>query len=317
MTRIGYFLASEERSGPELVEGAVLAERAGFRSVAISDHFHPWLREQGQSPFVWTVLGAIAHATREIDVVTAVVCPTIRVHPVITAQAAATAQQLLGGRLTLGIGSGEALNEHVTGSRWPAIEVRLEMLEEAMGIVARLWAGETVDHHGRHYVVENARLYTLPEVPPRVVMSAFGPKAVTLAARLANGYYGAWPAGPLLRCYRAQGGTGAAMGELKVCWHEDDAEAVRIAHRTWRHEVISGQHSQDLPTTDHFEAIAAAVTEDAVREHFCCGSDAQQHLAAIQQYVDAGFDEVHVMQMGPDQDGIIDWYRREILPRFE
>jgi G6PDH family F420-dependent oxidoreductase len=317
MTTIGYFLSSEEHTGPELVEGAVLAERAGFRTAAISDHFHPWLRAQGQSPFVWSVLGAIAQATRELEVVTGVVCPTMRVHPVIVAQATATVQQLFAGRFTFGIGSGEALNEHIAGDRWPAIEVRHEMLEEAMEIIRRLWTGDTVDHHGKHYTVENARLYTLPDASPRVVMSAFGPKAVALAARIADGYFGAWPAGPLVREYRARGGTGPAMGELKVCWHEDEDEAARTAHRTWRHELVSGQHSQDLPTTDHFEQLAAAVSEEAVRENVTCGPDPDRHAQAIQQYIDAGFDEVYVAQMGPDQAGMIEFYRRAILPRFE
>jgi G6PDH family F420-dependent oxidoreductase len=314
VTRIGYFLASEEHTAPELVEGAVLAERAGFEAIAISDHFHPWLRAQGQSPFVWGVLGAIAQATRDVEVVTGVVCPTVRIHPVIVAHATATAQQLLGGRLTFGIGSGEALNEHILGDRWPAIEVRHQMLEEAMTIIRHLWTGRTLDHHGRHYTVENARLWTLPDTPPRVVMSAFGPKAVALAARIADGYFGAWPATGLIRRYRELGGTGPAMGELKVCWHPVEDEAVRIAHRTWRHELVSGQHSQDLPTTDHFEQIAATVSEDDVRASWVCGPDPQRHLAAIAKYVDAGYDEVFVMQMGPDQAGMIDFYRREILP---
>jgi G6PDH family F420-dependent oxidoreductase len=314
MTRIGYFLASEEHSGPELVEGAVLAERAGFASIAISDHFHPWLRSQGQSPFLWGVLGAIALATASVEVVTGVVCPIMRIHPVIVAQATATAQQLLGGRLTFGIGSGEALNEHILGDRWPAIEVRHAMLEEAMEIVQHLWTGRTLDHHGRYYSVENARLWTLPEAPPRVVMSAFGPKAVAVAARIADGYFGAWPARGLIRRYRELGGTGPALGELKVCWHPDEDEAVRIAHGTWRHELLSGQHSQDLPTTDHFEQIAAAVNEQTVRESWVCGPDPERHRAAIAEYLDAGYDEVYVMQMGSDQAGMIDFYAREVLP---
>jgi G6PDH family F420-dependent oxidoreductase len=315
MARIGYFLGSEEHTGPELVQGAILAERAGFSSVAISDHFHPWLRAQGQSPFIWAVLGAIAQATSRVEVVTGVVCPTVRIHPVILAQATATAQQLLGGRLTFGIGSGEALNEHILGDRWPAIEIRHEMLDEAVAIIKRLWSGRTVDHHGRYYMVENARLWTLPEAPPRIVMSAFGPKAVALAARIADGYFGAWPARGLIRRYRELGGTGPAMGELKVCWHADEDAAVRIAHRTWRHELISGQHSQDLPTTDHFEQLAAGVTEATVRENWVCGPDPERHLAAIEEFVDAGYDEVYVMQMGPDQAGMIDFYRRAVLPR--
>jgi G6PDH family F420-dependent oxidoreductase len=316
MVTLGYFLSSEEHDGPELVEGAVLAERAGFRKAAISDHFHPWLREQGQSPFVWSVLGAIAHATTELEVATAVVCPTVRVHPVIVAQAAATTQQLFEGRFALGVGTGEALNEHILGDRWPSIEVRLAMLEEAIGVIRRLWTGETVDHHGPHYTVENARLWTLPEAPPPILMSAFGPKAVALAARTCDGYVGAWPAKRLIALYRERGGQGLALGELKVCWHEDPEEAVRIAHQTWRHELVPGQGSQDLPTTTHFAQAAGIVTRDMVRERIVCGPDPQRHIAAIQAYVDAGYDEVYVAQMGPDQAGMIRFYEREVLPHF-
>jgi G6PDH family F420-dependent oxidoreductase len=316
MVTFGYFLSSEEHDAHELVEGAILAERAGFRKAAISDHFHPWLPEQGQSPFVWTVLGAIAHATTHLQVTTAVVCPTIRVHPVIVAQAAATTQQLFRGRFALGLGSGEALNEHILGDRWPSIEVRLAMLEEAIGIMRRLWTGETVDHHGAHYTVENARLWTLPEAPPPILMSAFGPKAVGLAARTCDGYVGAWPAKRLIALYRGLGGRGPALGELKVCWHEDADEAVRTAHRRWRHELVPGQGSQDLPTTTHFAQAAGIVTEDMVRESVPCGPDPERHIAAIQAYVDAGYDEVYVAQIGADQAGMIRFYEREVLPRL-
>jgi G6PDH family F420-dependent oxidoreductase len=317
MVSLGYFLSSEEHASHQLVEAAVLAERAGFRTATISDHFHPWLPEQGQSPFVWSVLGAIAHATTDLHVTTAVVCPTIRIHPAIIAQAAATTQQLFGGRFALGLGSGEALNEHVLGDRWPPIEVRLEMLEEAIGIIRQLWTGATLDHHGRHYTVENARLWTLPDVPPPILLSAFGPKSVALAARSCEGYIGAWPAKGLIGRYRELGGRGPALGELKVCWHHSEQEAARIAHRTWRHELVPGQGSQDLPTTTHFAQASAIVTEELVRERVACGPDPQRHLAAIQAYADAGYDQVHILQMGPDQAGMLRFYEREILPHFQ
>lgn len=316
MAEIGYFLSAEEHTGPELVRAAVAAERAGFRHASISDHFHPWLPEQGQSPFVWSVLGAIAQATADLVVTTAVVCPTIRVHPVINAQAAATTAQLFGGRFRFGIGSGELLNEHVVGARWPAVETRLEMLEEAMGIIRRLWSGETVDHHGRHYLVENARLWTLPGSPPPVLMSAFGPKAIDVAARVADGYYGAWAPKDLIRQYREKGGEGPAVGELKVCYDEDEERAAATAHRQWRHELVPGQSSQELPTTTLFAQSAAIVTREMVKDRYVCGPDPERHLSAIQRYVDAGYDEVHVLQMGSNQQGMIDFYQREILPQF-
>jgi G6PDH family F420-dependent oxidoreductase len=235
---------------------------------------------------------------------------------VIIAQAAATTQQLFGGRFALGLGSGEALNEHILGDRWPSIEVRLDMLEEAIAIIRQLWTGATLDHHGRHYTVENARLWTLPDFPPPILLSAFGPKSVALAARACEGYIGAWPAKRLIGRYRELGGRGPALGELKVCWHESAEEAVRIAHRTWRHEFVPGQGSQDLPTTTHFAQASAIVTEEMVRERIPCGPDPERHLAAIQAYADAGYDEVHILQMGSDQAGMLRFYRREILPHL-
>jgi G6PDH family F420-dependent oxidoreductase len=312
---IGYFLSAEEHDGPELVRMAVQAERAGFRTASISDHFHPWLPEQGQSPFVWSVLGAVARATTDLQITTAVVCPTFRIHPVVNAQAAATTQQLFGGRFRFGIGSGELLNEHVVGTRWPAIEVRLEMLEEAMDVIRQLWTGSTVDHYGRHYTVENARLWTLPDEPPRVVMSAFGAKSVALAARIAEGYYGAWAPKDLIRMYRERGGRGPAIGELKVCWDNDEDRAVATAHRRWRHELVPGL-SSELPTTTNFRQAASVVTPEQVRERYVCGPDPDRHRAAIQRYADAGYDEVHVLQIGPRQDEMVEFYRREILPAF-
>jgi G6PDH family F420-dependent oxidoreductase len=314
MAAVGFFLSSEEHDGPELVRMAVQAERAGFRTASISDHFHPWLPEQGQSPFIWTVLGAIAQATTELQVTSAVVCPTFRVHPVVSAQAAATTQQLFGGRFRFGIGSGELLNEHVVGARWPAIETRLDMLEEAVQVIRELWDGHTVDHQGRHYTIENARLWTLPDEPPQVVMSAFGAKSVDVAARIAEGFYGAWAPKDLIRMYREKGGRGPAIGELKVCWDDDEDRAVATAHSRWRHELVPGL-SSDLPTTTSFQQAASVVSEDMVRKRYVCGPDPDRHLAAIQKYVDAGYDEVHVLQIGPRQAEMIEFYRREILPK--
>src|SRR6478672_8382695 len=180
MAEIGYFLSSEEHGPAELVHQARLASDAGIGSVWISDHFHPWLDEQGESPFVWSVIGAIA-ATTPLAVTTAVTCPTIRIHPAIIAQAAATAALLLDGRFELGVGSGENLNEHILGDRWPITDERLDMLEEAVAVMRELWTGEEVTHRGPHYCVENARIYSRPDVPPKVLVSGFGPKSTSLA----------------------------------------------------------------------------------------------------------------------------------------
>jgi G6PDH family F420-dependent oxidoreductase len=322
MATIGYFLSSEEHPGSELVTAARQAEQAGFEALWISDHFHPWLPEQGHSPFVWSVLGGIAAVTERVPVTTAVTCPTMRIHPAVIAQAAATTAELFGktpdgrGRFSLGVGSGEALNEHILGDHWPTPEVRLQMLAEAVAVIRELWKGETVDHDGDHYVVENARLYTLPSYTPDILVSAFGPKALAVAADIADGFITTSPSAEDIATYRRAAGRGRTQGGVKVCWHEDKAQARKIAYTSWRTSLVPGQLSQDLPTPSHFEAASELVTEQMVAEKVTCGADVEEHVKAVQEYVDAGFDEVYVAQMGPDQEGMIRFYEREVLPRL-
>ncbi|MDQ1696227.1 MAG: hypothetical protein QOJ03_1580 [Frankiaceae bacterium] len=321
MALIGYFLSSEEHPGSELVKGAVLAERAGFPAAWISDHFHPWLDEQGHSPFVWSVLGSIAASTERLRVTTAVTAPTVRIHPAVIAQAAATTAELFGqvggrSRFDLGVGTGEALNEHILGDHWPIPEVRLSMLEEAVALIRELWKGATVDHDGEHYVVENTRIYTLPSTLPDILVSGFAPKSIALAAKIGDGFITTQPNADHIADYRRQGGRGPTQAAVKVCWHEDKQQAVKIAHKTWRNSFVPGQLSQDLPTPTHFDQASELVTEEMVAEKVTCGTDPEEHLAAVKEYVDAGFDEVYVAQMGPDQEGMIRFYEREVLPRL-
>src|SRR3954452_3642480 len=321
MTTIGYFLSAEEHSGSELVRAAALAEQSGFPAAWISDHFHPWLDEQGHSPFVWSVLGGIAAATERLRVTTAVTCPTVRIHPAIIAQAAATTAELFGqvdgrSRFDLGVGTGEALNEHILGDHWPTPEQRLSMLEEAVALILELWKGETVDHDGEHYVVENARIYTLPSTPPEILVSGFGEKAIEVAARIGDGFITTSPNAEHIALYRRHGGTGRLQAGVKVCWHEDRQQAVKIAHKTWRNSFVPGQLAQDLPTPTHFDQASELVTEEMVAEKVTCGTDPEKHVAALREYVDAGFDEVYVAQMGPDQEGMIRFYEKEVLPRL-
>jgi len=323
MATIGYFLSSEEHPGSELVRAAVLAERAGFPAAWISDHFHPWLDEQGHSPFVWSVLGGIATATEKLRVTTAVTAPIVRIHPAIIAQAAATTAELFErsgaggvGRFSLGLGTGEALNEHILGDKWPTPEERLDMLEEAIALIRELWKGETVDHDGEHYVVENARIYTLPSQTPDILVSAFGPKALEVAARIGDGFITTAPSAEDIATYRSHGGKGRTQAGVKVCWHEDKQQAVKIAHRTWRNSSVPGQLAQDLATPTHFDQASQLVTEEMVADAVACGPDPEAHVKAVQEYIDAGFDEVYVAQMGPDQEGMIAFYEREVLPRL-
>lgn len=317
MTAYGYFLACEEHGPAALIEQARMAEQAGFTSLWISDHFHPWNAAQGESPFVWSVIGALSEAT-SLPVQTAVTCPTTRLHPVITAQAAATSAVLLNGRFRLGVGSGEALNEKILGGSWPQTAVRLEMLEEAVRVMRLLFQGEEVSHHGKHYAVENARLYTRPAEPVPIDISGFGPAATELAARIADGYITTAPdADSVERFRRGGGGAKPAFGGLKVCWAVDRDEAVRTAHRLWPNMQLPGELGQILPTPRHIEQASSLVTQDQVAASVTCGNDADAHIAALHAYTEAGFDSVHVSQIGPDQRGFFDFYRTRVLPQLK
>jgi G6PDH family F420-dependent oxidoreductase len=314
--KIGYFLSCEEHAPAELISQARRAEAAGFHGLWISDHFHPWTDEQGNSPFVWSVIGGLAGAT-SLPVTTGVTCPTIRIHPAIIAQAAATSKVMLQGRFSLGVGSGENLNEHVLGDRWPRAGVRLEMLEEAIQVMRLLWEGGTKSYRGKYYQVENARIYTLPDEPPEVLISGFGPRATRLAGRIGDGYCHTAPDAEMLSLFRESGGGDKpAHAGTKVCWGEDEAAARETAHRLWPNEQLPGELAQELPTPRHFEQASSLVTEEMVGEALPCGPDPEKHLQSIRQYVDAGFDEVYVQQIGHEQEGFFRFYEREILPEF-
>ena len=315
--RIGYFLSSEEFGPLELVRQARLAEQAGFQGLWISDHFHPWSEEQGHSPFVWSVIGAVAEATSRIKVMTAVSCPTVRVHPAIIAQAAATSAILLEGRFALGLGSGEALNEHIHGDRWPPADQRLEMLEEAIGVIRMLWEGGMRSHRGHHYTVENARIYDLPEHLPPIVISGFGPKSIRLAARIGDGYCTTMPDAAAVASFRETAGSHRpVLGGMKVCWNESEDHARAIAHRIWPSEALPGELAQVLPTPAHFEQACSLVSEEIVAQVVTCGPDLDRHAQAIERYAEAGFDELYVQQVGGEHDRFFELYATEILPRF-
>jgi G6PDH family F420-dependent oxidoreductase len=314
--KIGYFLSCEEYTPQELIAQARQAEEAGFSGLWISDHFHPWLDAQGESPFVWAVIGGLAQVTR-LPVATGVTCPTVRMHPAIVAHAAATAQVMLEGRFTLGVGSGEALNEHILGDRWPEAEERLEMLEEAVEVMRALWTGENVSHRGRHYRVENARIYTLPDTPPPVLVSGFGPKATDLAARIGDGYATVQPDAELIARFRSGGGGDKPVqAGTKVVYGADEAEAVRTMHRIWPNEGLPGELPQVLPTPRHFEQATELVTEEMIAESVPCGPDLDKHVAALQEFADAGVDELYVQQVGDGHEAFFEAYARDVLPRF-
>ncbi|HXS33876.1 MAG TPA: TIGR03557 family F420-dependent LLM class oxidoreductase [Solirubrobacterales bacterium] len=317
VTKLGYTLSSEEFAAPLLVAQAERAEQAGFAFASISDHFHPWVDEQGESPFVWGTLGAISQRTERIELVTGVTCPTTRVHPAIVAQAAATAAQLLPGRFSLGIGTGENLNEHITGERWPGVVERQARLEEAIEVIRALWRGDLQSHRGEHFTVENARLYSLPNEPPPLLVAVAGESSVELAARAGDGLIGTAPVADSVKQFRSEGGEGKpTFGQLHVCWSEDEQEAKKLALKQWPNGAISGSYFLELPLPAHFEEAAAVLDIDDIGENIVCGPDPERHRNAIQEYVDAGYDHVYIHQIGPDQEGFFGFYEREVLPGF-
>ncbi|MDQ1461845.1 MAG: hypothetical protein QOI08_3329 [Actinomycetota bacterium] len=313
---LGVAFSSEELGPNEIVRFAARAEEAGFTTGWVSDHFHPWIDAQGSSPFVWSVLGGVAHATDRMRFGTGVTCPTVRTHPAVIAQAAATTQCMFEGRFWFGVGSGEALNEHITGARWPEARVRLEMLEEAIEVIRLLWEGKTVSHYGTHYTVENARIYTRPETLPPIIVSAFGTASAEVAARCGDGFVSTKPKHDLLQKYARAGGRGPKLAQVKVAWAPSVAEGEDLAYRLWPTSGLVGELSQELRTPAHFEQAVKPLHREDIVSGFPCGPDPEKHIEAISTYRDAGYDEVYVTQVGPDQEGFLRFYERDILPAF-
>ena len=315
--KIGYFLSSEEFTPAELLEQARGAERAGFEALWISDHYHPWVDAQGQSPFVWSMIGALSQVC-SLPVTTAVTCPTVRIHPAVIAQAAATSAVLHGGRFVLGVGTGEALNEHIFGDAWPQADVRLEMLEEAVEVMRELWRGGFVSHHGKHYTVEHARIYTLPDTPPPIYVSGFGPKAIDLAARIGDGYVSTMPDGEMVRRFRENGGGDKpCQAGFKAAYADSEEEGA--AHRV-REVAQRGACRVSCPRCCPRRGTSSRPpswsSRRCMKEAFVCGNSADAHLEMIDKYAKAGFDEVYVANTGPHHQGLFDLYQREVLPRL-
>ena len=311
--RLGYFLSCEEYTPAQLVEQAVAAERAGFEALWVSDHYHPWNNEQGHSPFVWSIIGAISQAT-DLPVTTAVTCPTVRIHPAVVAQAAATAAVMLEGRFVLGVGTGEALNEHILGGPWPSLDVRLEMLEEAVALIRELWEGGVVTTQGKHYSVDTARIYTLPDTPPPIYMSAFGPKALDSATRIADGFICTQPDADMVRQFKEATGGKPTQGGVKVAWADTVDEGVDHAHRLWANAGVPGELAQVLPSPQHFEQVSQLVTRESTAGSIGAGPDVEAHVGVPREYLDAGYDEVYVANIGTHYLPMIEPYGRDVLP---
>jgi G6PDH family F420-dependent oxidoreductase len=313
--QIGYFLSTEEYGPAELLEQARAAEQAGFEGLWISDHFHPWNDEQGNSAFVWSMIGAISQVC-SLPVTTAVTCPTVRIHPAIIAQAAGTVAELTAGRFILGVGSGEALNEHILGGSWPTVDRRLEMLEEAVALIRELWTGAVVSWEGKHYRVDHARIYNLSETPPEIYVSAFGDKALEVAARIGDGFMNTAPDADAVGSFKQRSGGKPAHAGAKVAFAPTEDEGWEHAHRLWPNAGLPGELSQVLPTPEHFEQASSLVTMESTRGSVVAGSDPASHLEQIRSYQDAGYDALYVANMGPHAREMIDFYAERVLPEL-
>jgi G6PDH family F420-dependent oxidoreductase len=317
MARFGYTMMCEQSRPDRLVRDLQAAERAGFDFSVISDHYAPWLDSQGHAGYAWSILGAAAQATDAIPLMTFVTCPTLRYHPAVVAQKAATMQILSGGRFRLGLGAGENLNEHVVGQRWPMVGERHELLEEAVEIVAALFDGDgTVNYRGRHFDVESAILYDLPETRVPIGIAVSGPDSCKLAGAHADAMIAVEPKAELGERFDAAGGAGKPrIGQVAICWDPDRDEAVRRAHEQFRWFGLGWKVNADLPNPTAFEAATRYVTPEQVGEALACGPDVAAHVEAIRPYLDAGFDEVALVQIGADsQADFCAWAERELLP---
>ncbi len=314
MVEIGYALSSEEHTPADLVRWAELAEKAGFTYALISDHYHPWIDRQGHSPFVWGVIGAISQRTERLVLGTGVTCPMIRTHPAIIAQAAATAACLMPGRFFLGVGSGENLNEHILGDKWPPFDTRLEMLEESIEVMRLLWQGGQQSHEGDYYLVENARVYDLPDEPVRVMVAASGEKAAQLAGRVGDGFIGTSAKREPVDAFKKAGGARKPRyGQLTVSWAKSEKQAVKRALEVWPTAGIPGQLGQELALPAFFEQAAELVTDEQITQQVICGPDAGPIREKIAEYEKVGYTHVYLHDVGRDQQGFISFCERELL----
>jgi G6PDH family F420-dependent oxidoreductase len=314
---IGYAFSSEEHAPTELVLQARAAEEAGFGFGLISDHIHPWVDAQGHSGFVWSVIGAIAQTTERFRIGTGVTCPLIRIHPAIIAHAAATCACLMPGRFFLGVGTGENLNEHVTGAKWPAPDERLELLEEAVEVMRLLWQGDYRTHRGKHYTVENLRIFDLPDEPVEIMVAAMQPQAAELAGRIGDGLINVAPQEEIIKGFEDAGGKGKPKyGQITVCYAASKDEARRIAFEVWPNALVEGSASQELPLPKDFEQLVEDRKAEELDDKLVLGDDVDEFVEEIRKYEEVGYTHLYVHQVGSDQKGFLKFAKSELLPRL-
>jgi len=312
VTNFGYTLMTEQSGPRELVRYASAAEQAGFDFEVMSDHYSPWLTEQGHAPYAWSVLGAVAQATSRVGLMTYVTCPSMRYHPAVVAQKAATVQLLSEGRFTLGLGSGENLNEHVVGAGWPAVESRQEMLTEAIEIIRQLHSGELVTYRGQHFDVDSARIWDLPEQPVEIGVAVAGERGIRHFAPLADHLVAVEPRADLVTTWNAVAGAptigqpARAVGQIPICWAPDEDAAVRTAHEQFRWFAGGWKVNADLPTPAGFAGATQFVRPEDVADSIPCGPDLDRIVDSVRAFWEAGFTDIALVQIGDDsQDAFL------------
>ncbi|WP_055548879.1 LLM class F420-dependent oxidoreductase [Streptomyces sp. NBRC 110028] len=314
--RWGYTMMTEQAGPRQLVKDVVRAEQIGFDFSVTSDHYFPWLESQGHSPYAWSVLGAAAQATSRIPLTTFVTCPSVRYHPTVVAQKAATLQLLSEGRFRLGLGSGENLNEHVVGSGWPAADIRHEMLEEAVEIIRALFKGGYVNHRGTHFDVDSAKLWDLPDEAPPIGLAASGEASCRLAGQQADMLIATEPKPELVDAFERHGGEGKPrIGQLPIAYDTDRDAAIARAHDQFRWFGGGWKVNSELPGPASFEGATQYVRPEDVAASLPCGNDVGEFTDKLRPFVEAGFTDVALVQIGGDhQEPFFDWAEKQLLP---
>lgn len=317
MVSFGYTAMCEQRAPKDLVSDVQRAEQKGFDFALVTDHFHPWLEAQGHSPYAWSVLGAAAHVTERIELMSFVTAPIIRYHPVIVAQKAATVGALSDGRFRLGLGAGEKLNETVVGAEWPSIDIRHEMLAEAIEIIRKLFDGGYVTHRGTHYDVDHARIFDLPEMPVEIGVAASGPASCRLAGELGDLLISTDAEPDVISMFEDAGGKGKPVAcHIPICWGEDEAACRNLAHEQFAWTMGGWKLQAELPNPANFEAFASIVREEDVAGKVPCGPNIDEILEAVQPFMDAGYTDISFVQIGPEQASFQDFFERELGPEL-
>src|SRR6188472_1100757 len=319
MTQFGYTLMTEQSGPRDLIDYAIEAERAGFDFEVCSDHYSPWLMSQGHAPYAWSVLGAVAQATSRVELATYVTCPIIRYHPAVVAQKAATLQLLSEGRFILGLGSGENLNEHITGEGWPPVAQRQDMLSEAATIIRELQSGELVTWEGDYFRVDSARLWDAPDSGIPIAIAVSGEKSVAQFAPLADHLVAVEPEPDLLKAWDREKGSANSrkIGQVPICWDSDEQRAIKRAHDQFRWFAGGWAVNADLPTPAGFEGASTFVRPEDVAKQIPCGPDLDAAVQAVQPFWEAGFTDVAIVQVGDEgQREFLDQAAKPLLEKL-